>query len=238
MTLLRQGRSGSALLDQLTAETIARRGRQKPTIAKRFIPIYKDLPARVLSPFAGIYYQKRSCQWVWRVRKRNLVIRCGMCNTSWQAHEAYLAAKNEVMQETIAQQRFDKRPHPVQGEPRMGPRPVIRMAGRLTITDVQRTVGWYFGFKHEDIIGDSRKAYIVFPRHIAVYLSKILTTLSFPQISRRFGGRDHTTALHAARRIADILEGTQTCKRKAPFREMAASTTLADDIAALKELLK
>ena len=47
---------------------------------------------------------------------------------------------------------------------------------------------------------------IVKPRQIAMFLAKTMTPRSFPEIGRRFGGRDHTTVLHAVRKIEDLLE--------------------------------
>lgn len=56
-----------------------------------------------------------------------------------------------------------------------------------------------------DIISDRRQPCIVFPRHVAMYLAKQMTLKSYPEIGRRFGGRDHTTAYHAVRKIERLV---------------------------------
>ena len=58
-----------------------------------------------------------------------------------------------------------------------------------------------FNVSRADILSSRRTANVVRPRQIAMYLSKMMTLRSLPEIGRRFGGRDHTTVLHAVRKI-------------------------------------
>lgn len=68
------------------------------------------------------------------------------------------------------------------------------------------TVGQHYGISANDIVSARRTADIVLPRQVAMYLARQTTPLSLPQISRSFGNRDHTTILHAIRRIKFYLE--------------------------------
>ncbi|HRJ70020.1 MAG TPA: chromosomal replication initiator protein DnaA [Beijerinckiaceae bacterium] len=78
---------------------------------------------------------------------------------------------------------------------------------RVKIEDIQRLVANHYSVSRADILSSRRTATVVRPRQIAMYLSKTLTLRSLPEIGRRFGGRDHTTVLHAVRKI-DGLIGT------------------------------
>jgi len=70
-----------------------------------------------------------------------------------------------------------------------------------TIAQIQAEVCRYYKINHIDLIGSKRKNEIVFPRHIAMYLCQELTDSSFPRIGQAFGGRDHTTVMHAVNKI-------------------------------------
>ena len=63
----------------------------------------------------------------------------------------------------------------------------------------------HFNVSRGDILSARRTASVVRPRQIAMYLSKLLTPRSLPEIGRRFGGRDHTTVLHAVRKITGLV---------------------------------
>lgn len=81
---------------------------------------------------------------------------------------------------------------------------------RLTIPDIQRAVVNYFrdrgnDFSRVDLLSERRTQVIVWPRQIAMYLAKTSTTRSLPAIGHAFGGRDHTTALHAVRKVQDRI---------------------------------
>jgi chromosomal replication initiator protein len=80
---------------------------------------------------------------------------------------------------------------------------------KVLIEDIQRIVAHQFSLSRSDLLSPRRTANVVRPRQIAMYLAKTLTLRSLPEIGRRFGGRDHTTVLHAVRKI-EILIGTDT----------------------------
>ncbi len=81
-------------------------------------------------------------------------------------------------------------------------RPHLREAERrVTVDDIQKTVADHYGLKQADLLCERRTRAVARPRHVAMYLAKALTTRSYPDIGRRFGGRDHTTVLHAVKRI-------------------------------------
>lgn len=77
---------------------------------------------------------------------------------------------------------------------------------RVKIEDIQRATALQFGLTKTDLLSQRRTKQIVGPRQIAMYLSKVMTVRSLPDIGRRFGGRDHTTVLHAVRKIEKLLE--------------------------------
>jgi len=72
---------------------------------------------------------------------------------------------------------------------------------KVKIEDIQKLVATHYNVSRADILSSRRSAGVVKPRQVAMYLSKILTLRSLPEIGRRFGGRDHTTVLHAVRKI-------------------------------------
>jgi len=76
---------------------------------------------------------------------------------------------------------------------------------RVKIDDIQKLVASHYNVTRADILSSRRTANVVRPRQIAMYLSKVLTLRSLPEIGRRFGGRDHTTVLHAVRKIEDLI---------------------------------
>lgn len=75
---------------------------------------------------------------------------------------------------------------------------------RITVDDIQKAVAEHFGLKQADLLSERRTRAVARPRQAAMYLAKQLTTRSLPDIGRRFGGRDHTTVLHAVRRIEEL----------------------------------
>lgn len=76
----------------------------------------------------------------------------------------------------------------------------------ITIHDIQKTVGEHYSLKLEDFKTKKRTKSIAFPRQIAMYLSRELTSSSLPKIGGEFGGRDHTTVIHAHEKISKLLE--------------------------------
>jgi chromosomal replication initiator protein len=77
---------------------------------------------------------------------------------------------------------------------------------RIRIEDILKVISRHFGVSKGDILSQRRHRSVVWPRQIGMYLAKQLTSRSLPEIGRRFGGRDHTTVLHAIRKIDGVLE--------------------------------
>jgi chromosomal replication initiator protein len=76
---------------------------------------------------------------------------------------------------------------------------------RMRIEEIQRVVSRHFNVSRSDLLSARRTANVVRPRQVAMYLAKTLTLRSLPEIGRRFGGRDHTTVLHAVRKIEALV---------------------------------
>jgi chromosomal replication initiator protein len=72
---------------------------------------------------------------------------------------------------------------------------------KVTVDTIQKTVAEHYSLKQADLISERRARAVARPRQVAMWLAKQITTRSLPDIGRRFGGRDHTTVLHAVRRI-------------------------------------
>ena len=94
---------------------------------------------------------------------------------------------------------------------------------RVKIEDIQKLVASHYSVTRADILSSRRTAAVVKPRQIAMYLAKTLTLRSLPEIGRRFGGRDHTTVLHAVRKIEGLSH---------------ADRTLNDELELLKRMLQ
>ncbi|MBV1705064.1 MAG: chromosomal replication initiator protein DnaA, partial [Hyphomicrobiales bacterium] len=77
---------------------------------------------------------------------------------------------------------------------------------RVKIEDIQKTVAMQYSVSRADLMSARRNAAVVKPRQIAMFLAKELTLRSLPEIGRRFGGRDHTTVLHAVRKIGELAK--------------------------------
>jgi chromosomal replication initiator protein len=76
---------------------------------------------------------------------------------------------------------------------------------RVSIDDIQKKVAEHFGIKIADMHSSKRLRSIVRPRQVAMFLSKEMTTLSLPEIGRKFGGKDHTTVMHAVQKIEELI---------------------------------
>jgi chromosomal replication initiator protein len=98
-----------------------------------------------------------------------------------------------------------------------------REARRVRIEDIQRVVARHYSIPKTDLVSARRTQAIVRPRQIAMYLAKVMTPRSLPEIGRRFGGRDHTTVLHAVRKIDELAK---------------TDSRLADDIELLKRQIE
>ncbi|HEX9905746.1 MAG TPA: chromosomal replication initiator protein DnaA [Propylenella sp.] len=94
---------------------------------------------------------------------------------------------------------------------------------RIKIEDIQKVVATHFNVSKQDMLSARRTRAIVRPRQIAMYLAKTMTPRSFPEIGKRFGGRDHTTVLHAVRKVEELA---------------AADAALAQEIELLKRMIQ
>jgi chromosomal replication initiator protein len=94
---------------------------------------------------------------------------------------------------------------------------------RVKIEDIQRVVARQYNVSRSDLLSSRRTANVVRPRQVAMYLAKTMTLRSLPEIGRRFGGRDHTTVLHAVRKIEALV---------------GKDPVLADEVELLKRLLQ
>ena len=85
---------------------------------------------------------------------------------------------------------------------------------KITIQDIQKIVGQYYSVRIEDFSAKKRTKSIAYPRQIAMYLSRELTDFSLPKIGEEFGGRDHTTVIHAHEKIANDIKSDPTFKQE------------------------
>ncbi|WP_317992633.1 chromosomal replication initiator protein DnaA [Bartonella gliris] len=85
---------------------------------------------------------------------------------------------------------------------------------RIRIEEIQRAVARHYNVSKQDLLSNRRTRTVVKPRQVAMYLAKMLTPRSLPEIGRRFGGRDHTTVLHAVRKIEDLVCDDQTLAKE------------------------
>jgi chromosomal replication initiator protein len=77
---------------------------------------------------------------------------------------------------------------------------------RITIDDIQKQVASHYNIKVSDMHSARRARAVARPRQVAMYLAKKLTSKSLPEIGRRFGGKDHTTVMHAVKRVEEICQ--------------------------------
>jgi len=75
---------------------------------------------------------------------------------------------------------------------------------RITIDEIQRTVCQFYRVDRQEMSSKRRARAVVRPRQVAMYLAKVLTPRSYPEIGRKFGGRDHSTVIHAVRLIEEL----------------------------------
>ncbi|RXK18552.1 chromosomal replication initiator protein DnaA [Macrococcus sp. DPC7161] len=85
---------------------------------------------------------------------------------------------------------------------------------KITIQDIQTIVGSYYNVRLEDFSAKKRTKSIAFPRQIAMYLARELTDFSLPKIGEEFGGRDHTTVIHAHEKIKKQIEQDSLLKQE------------------------
>jgi chromosomal replication initiation ATPase DnaA len=96
-------------------------------------------------------------------------------------------------------------------------------AAQVDMGTIIRVTSTYYGISRNDILSDRRTARLARARQVAYFLCKNLSRRSFPEIGRKFGGRDHTTIIHGVRKIE---------------REIRHDTALAYDVAQIKASLR
>jgi chromosomal replication initiator protein len=94
---------------------------------------------------------------------------------------------------------------------------------RVTIDEIQKRVAEHFNMKMAEMTSSRRARAVARPRQVAMYLAKQLTSRSLPEIGRKFGGRDHTTVMHAVRKIEELV---------------VADRALAEDVEVLRRMLQ
>jgi chromosomal replication initiator protein len=80
---------------------------------------------------------------------------------------------------------------------------------RVTIDEIQRKVAEHFNMRVADMHSERRARAVARPRQVAMFLAKTLTQRSLPEIGKKFGGRDHTTVLHAVKRVEELMANDQ-----------------------------
>jgi chromosomal replication initiator protein len=85
---------------------------------------------------------------------------------------------------------------------------------RVRIDDILKVIGRHYNVARADLLSPRRARSVVVPRQIGMYLAKKLTPRSLPEIGRRFGGRDHSTVLHAVRKIEDLMKSDDRLARE------------------------
>jgi len=93
----------------------------------------------------------------------------------------------------------------------------------VTVEEIQKRVAEHFNVRMADMTSDRRARVVARPRQVAMYLSKQLTARSLPEIGRKFGGRDHTTVMHACRKVEELR---------------ASDTGFAEDVELLRRMLE
>jgi chromosomal replication initiator protein len=89
----------------------------------------------------------------------------------------------------------------------------VAVERRVTVDEIQKLVSEHFGLKQADLLSERRTRAIARPRQVAMWLCKQHTTRSYPDIGRRFGGRDHTTVLHAVKKVEELLQADDQIAR-------------------------
>jgi chromosomal replication initiator protein len=94
---------------------------------------------------------------------------------------------------------------------------------RVTIDEIQRQVAAHYNIRVTDMSSARRSRSVARPRQVAMYLCKQLTPRSLPEIGRKFGGRDHTTVMHAVRKVEELR---------------GQDSTFAEDLELLRRMLQ
>ncbi len=101
---------------------------------------------------------------------------------------------------------------------------ILRLSERkVTIDEIIRKVADHYNLRMSDLLSARRARQVARPRQVAMFLAKTLTSRSLPDIGRRFGGRDHTTVIHAVRKIEELR---------------ATDAQIAEDVELLRRMLE
>jgi len=111
-----------------------------------------------------------------------------------------------ALRRVIATAQFTGRPITIESTKEALKDLIAAQAKLITLDNIQRTVADYYNLKINDIIGTRRSRSVARPRQMAMSLSKELTNHSLPEIGKAFGGRDHTTVIHACKKVAELRE--------------------------------
>lgn len=84
---------------------------------------------------------------------------------------------------------------------------------KITLNDIKEVVANYYNVSLEDLVSKKKTKNIAFPRQVAMYIARKLTDLSLPKLGQEFGGRDHSTVLHACNKIDEDMENSQEIKK-------------------------
>lgn len=84
---------------------------------------------------------------------------------------------------------------------------------KITLNDIKEVVANYYNISYDDLISKRKTKNIAYPRQIAMYIARKLTDYSLPKLGEEFGGRDHSTVLHACNKIEDDIENSQEVKK-------------------------
>jgi len=93
----------------------------------------------------------------------------------------------------------------------------------VTIDEIQRKVAEHYNLRISDLLSPRRARAVARPRQVAMFLSKSLTSKSLPEIGRKFGGRDHTTVIHAVKQVEEMK---------------LTDSQIADDVELLRRMLE
>ena len=191
--------------------------------ANKQVVITSDLPPKQLTGFEERMRSRFEWGLITDVQPPDLETRIAILRK--KAIQERMNAPDEVL-EYIATQDLDqhprargrahpghrvRQPQPPAGRPAAWPRSCSRTSSRTTQGPRSpRRRSWprppqYFGLTIDDLCGSSRSRVLVTARQIAMYLCRELTDLSLPKIGQQFGGRDHTTVMHADRKIRQLM---------------------------------
>ena len=157
----------------------------------------------------GVRNDPRSCDYnVCRVCYRRVGMGAAMITElqkkMWEEHVARRARMS-----TKKPQEEPKEPTAAQQEETavsVDPDPILHYINKVRLVDIQNLVAEKYGITRNDIVSQRRAVKITFPRQIAYWLATETTPMSYSQIGRRFGPRDHTTIMHGAHKIRKMAE--------------------------------